>query len=230
MPVLVSQTVSSQSIESNGGQIKVIAIDDSYTDSYYYLHTYGSDWNVVMEELGPREKIGWLKFDISGVPNNATGISATLRLSFRMSVPTLEPEFVDDAPRVDVHYCSSNNWDEESITYDNQPSYSTTALDSKLVYRLNINDDHWFAWDVTGAVTQSFDNNKDLVTIVTEIHPNSVIYSSLWFEAKENPWDSPELIVEWTGLIPEFPSFLILPLFMIATLLAVITYRRKHST
>jgi len=29
--------------------------------------------------------------------------------------------------------------------------------------------------------------------------------------------------------IPEFPSFLILPLFMIATLLAVIVYRRKHS-
>ena len=30
-------------------------------------------------------------------------------------------------------------------------------------------------------------------------------------------------------IIPEFPSFLILPLFMIATLLAVIVYRRKHS-
>jgi hypothetical protein len=30
-------------------------------------------------------------------------------------------------------------------------------------------------------------------------------------------------------VIPEFPSFLILPLFMIATLLAVIVYRREHS-
>ena len=29
--------------------------------------------------------------------------------------------------------------------------------------------------------------------------------------------------------IPEFPSFLILPLFIIATLVAVISYRRKHS-
>jgi hypothetical protein len=34
---------------------------------------------------------------------------------------------------------------------------------------------------------------------------------------------SPQLI------IPEFPSFLILPLFMLATILAVIAYRRKHS-
>jgi hypothetical protein len=30
-------------------------------------------------------------------------------------------------------------------------------------------------------------------------------------------------------IIPEFPSFLILQLFMIATLLAVIVYRRKHT-
>lgn len=33
----------------------------------------------------------------------------------------------------------------------------------------------------------------------------------------------------YVQIIPEFPSFLILPLFMIVTLLAVIVYRRKHS-
>jgi len=31
-------------------------------------------------------------------------------------------------------------------------------------------------------------------------------------------------------IIPEFPSFLVLPLFMTATLLAVIVYKRKHQT
>jgi hypothetical protein len=31
-------------------------------------------------------------------------------------------------------------------------------------------------------------------------------------------------------VIPEFPSLIILPLLMIATLIAVIIYRRKHST
>jgi hypothetical protein len=38
--------------------------------------------------------------------------------------------------------------------------------------------------------------------------------------------------IETNGVItvvPEFPSFLILPLFMTVTLLAVILYRRKHS-
>jgi len=34
---------------------------------------------------------------------------------------------------------------------------------------------------------------------------------------------------EYSLVMPEFPSFLILPLFMIATLLAVTVYRRKHT-
>jgi len=39
---------------------------------------------------------------------------------------------------------------------------------------------------------------------------------------------SHQVVIEGTWVVPEFPSFLILPLFMIATLLAVIVYRRKH--
>jgi hypothetical protein len=38
-----------------------------------------------------------------------------------------------------------------------------------------------------------------------------------------------EIILQLPFIIPEFPSFIILPLFMIATLLAVIVYKRKHS-
>ena len=46
-------------------------------------------------------------------------------------------------------------------------------------------------------------------------------------------WDTPYIIDESNQdnypIVPELPSFLILSLFMIATLLAVIIYRRKHS-
>ena len=38
-----------------------------------------------------------------------------------------------------------------------------------------------------------------------------------------------QVTIQGTWVIPEFPSALILPLFMIATLLAVIVYKRKHS-
>jgi hypothetical protein len=44
------------------------------------------------------------------------------------------------------------------------------------------------------------------------------------------PTDVQISIIEVTNtVIPEFPSFLILPLFMITTLLVIIVYRRKHS-
>jgi hypothetical protein len=36
------------------------------------------------------------------------------------------------------------------------------------------------------------------------------------------------VLIQGTHVIPEFPSFLILPLFMIATLLAVIVYTKKR--
>jgi len=46
-------------------------------------------------------------------------------------------------------------------------------------------------------------------------------------------WDTPYVIdsnnIDNYPIVPEFPSFLILPLFMIATLLAVIAYRKKKS-
>ncbi len=38
-----------------------------------------------------------------------------------------------------------------------------------------------------------------------------------------------EITISLPFIIPEFPTFLILPLFMIATLLVVIVYRRKHA-
>jgi len=46
-------------------------------------------------------------------------------------------------------------------------------------------------------------------------------------------WNTPYVIdsnnIDHYPIVPEFPSFLILPLFMLATLLAVIFYKRRHS-
>jgi hypothetical protein len=64
--------------------------------------------------------------------------------------------------------------------------------------------------------------------------PGETIRGELYFEVpsgatiKEFVWSDYASYINVA--IPEFPSFLILPLFMIATLLAVIIYKRKHST
>jgi len=70
-----------------------------------------------------------------------------------------------------------------------------------------------------------------------------IIATTTWPQARELPCSSETyeylyinythsehtITITGTTTIPEFPSFLILPLFMIATLLAVIVYKRKHS-
>ncbi len=62
-----------------------------------------------------------------------------------------------------------------------------------------------------------------------------VLVEFSWLQFKESGGYTTEeslfyqLVETNLWVIPEFPSFLILPLFMIATLLAVILYRRKHS-
>jgi len=61
-------------------------------------------------------------------------------------------------------------------------------------------------------------------------------YEDMYPDAEEidwtSIWDTPYVIDENNQdnypLVPEFSSFLILPLFMIATLLAVIVYKRKY--
>jgi len=171
--------------------------------------------------------LGWLKFDISEVPNEAVGATATLRL-YCDAPPRIEPEFVDKyAPVVAAYHCSSDSWAEESITWSNQPSYSPSILDTQRVYYNDVYhrqpDDWWFSWDVS-AVTQTLNINDDLVTIVVKISSNS---EYLPFYSKENGWSHPQLVMQWTD-IPEFPSFLVLPIFMTAALLAVIICKRKY--
>ncbi len=72
-----------------------------------------------------------------------------------------------------------------------------------------------------GDLTILIDNvPKDFILTQNATH------TSLYFTHSHSTHN---IKIKGTTAIPEFPSFLILPLFMIATLLAVIVYRRKHS-
>jgi len=58
----------------------------------------------------------------------------------------------------------------------------------------------------------------------------------IWIDVNQNGlfdgqdvWNSQVAGIYAAGVIPEFPSFLILPLFMLTTLLAVIVHRRNRT-
>ncbi len=94
----------------------------------------------------------------------------------------------------------------------------------------------WYNWSVTYAVQEAVDGihgGPDMVTIVLLETSFRGLFSAVNFYSKEVaspplPYH-PELTVHWSGIIPEFSSIIILPLFMLATLLTAIVYRRKSK-
>ena len=78
----------------------------------------------------------FLKFDISKIPTDITVKSATLKLY---------AYYVHTPATITVHRCSDNSWSEDTITWNNAPSYTTDSEDSKYIN----SDDKWLEWDVT---------------------------------------------------------------------------------
>ena len=88
----------------------------------------------------------------------------------------------------------------------------------------------WYNWSVVYAVTNALNGNPKLVSIVMlEPNPSSSATGVRFSSKEDTAYYSPTLTVHWSGVIPEFPTFIILPLFMIATLLAVMVYRKRSA-
>jgi len=226
--VLVSSLVlvfslSIKTVNAEAGQVTLKPSDDTYVDSTYPDSNYGgqthleiSNWNFLSNTF---ESIVWLKFDLSTVPDGAVVDMATLQLYTSM---------VSETFNVHAYSCSDNSWTELSLTYSNMPSHNTTSMDSRLVATIS----QWYNWSVVDAVRNALNGNPKSVTIVMQ---EPALHSSAtfaWFMSKESSAYftdySPKLTIHWSNVVPEFPTFLILPLFMIMTLLAVIVYRRKE--
>ena len=140
---------------------------------------------------------------------------------FRMITDTTPPEIenVYQEPANDIVYP-----DDEVIVYANITDNLSGLKQVTLNYTTN--NGTWFSVNAT-----NLSENVWNTTIPAFLYCTDITYV---IKAEDNAYN----IITTEGMeydtqyhvIPEFPSFLILPLFMIATLLAVIVYRRKHST
>jgi hypothetical protein len=217
--------VSSLNIKTVNAQARQTALnpsDDTYVDSTNPNSNYGGrDYLQIKNyqytlsgQTYINESIVWLKFNLSSVPSGAVVDEATLQLCTDLVTETLN---------VHAYSCSDNSWTELTLTYSNMPSYNTTSMDSVIVATAA----QWYNWSVVDGVRNAQGRNSKAITIVLfDPSPHSSI-TTVWFESKENMFGSfPQLTVHWTAVTPEFPTFFILPLFMIATLIAVIIYKK----
>jgi len=215
--ILVLPTAVIPLVKAQEGTIILNPTDDAYTDGNNYNSNYGSE--LELKTLGYGRYLTWLKFNLSTIPEGAFGITAILELYTTLYGVT-EPH--------DVVACLilNNSWTEKTITANNCPNYiGSVELDTDYV----ANDETWYEWLVTEAIVNATSNNATAVTILMR-WPWGLQTPTISFTSKEASLTKlPKLTISWEGIIPEFPSFLILPLFIIATVLAVIVYKRKHS-
>ena len=203
-------------VDAQSGQVTLKPTDDTYI-SFWSDSNYGSS-EIMRVSL---TYTTWLKFDLSSIPEGAIGITAVLELYTTY-------EEVTNPHSVVACLILNNSWSEDTITSSNAPYYGGgVELDTEYV----ANDETWYEWDVTEAVVNATVNNATTISIILR-YPWGVGAPSFSFYSKEaSLTKSPKLTIFWTDIIQEFPSFIILPIFMITILLAVIIHKRKtYST
>lgn len=99
---------------------------------------YGSNTSILIGRESTGEPIETLiKFDLSLIPNCATIVNAELNLDYNGS---------HDQVSADI-YLASNTWDENTVTWNNQPSYANwygwfnvSSGDGSGSYQIPLND------------------------------------------------------------------------------------------
>jgi hypothetical protein len=226
--VVLLFSLSAKSVNAHVGEVTLKPTDDVYVDSSNPNSSYGEQnylqiTNYNSEINGAYESIVWLKFNLPSVPDGAAIDGATLRLRTSNISGSLNVDACSGSDFLSVSGVVS--WTELTLTYSNMPGYNTPSMDSVLVGTNN----QWYDWSVVDAVRDALNGTARTVTMVLLESSPSGIVSSISFNSKEFSISdyAPTLTVHWSGIVPEFPSFLILPLFMMATLLAVMICRGK---
>jgi parallel beta-helix repeat protein len=167
--------------------------------------------------------------------NKDCGIHCTYSSGYSISGNTIMSNGVG------ISESSSNNIIANNIE-DNGIGLVVASSSSNRIYHNNFNNNtqhvvyHW-GWESTpnhNSWDDSYPSGGNYWSNYTGVDVNhDGIGDSPYVVIEDYPGQPPANIDHYPlmnpYLIPEFPSFLIPPLFMIATLLAVIVYRRKHT-
>jgi hypothetical protein len=142
----------------------------------------------------------FLMFDLSEIPSGATIYSTELKLYAR------DVFALDTSLRVGVYYCAQE-WDEHTITWNNQPPSEEEAI-----IVVDISAPGWYSWDVTHDAQQALPIGK--LTEVLALTEGSY-QGSVYFDSKEGinipklevtvsapvSWEALEVFLICTGII-----------------------------
>ena len=173
--------------------------DDAWVYQRLGSNNYGSDDGLFLcDEYSEwyeqhRNRRTYVRFDLSSISSGVTINVAKIRLYYfyyELNDPS--------GKQTDVHRVTES-WDESTITWNNQPSYVSTATSST-----NIPSSYgWVEWDVTDDVQGMVDGTYDNYGWCIKFHTESLSsgYSLVEFYSKEYDGYDPELYVEYTTAV-----------------------------
>ena len=150
-------TVHSGEADSNNGGESYLGVSDTS-----------------QEYFGKIER-AYLRFDVSGLPEEASIESALLKARTSM---------LGGTHKVGAHYCSDISWKELEITWSNSPEFNEEVLDEIVVSK----DSTWYGWDITEALKEVFPIDEVSITLISE-DKQDLMSSLLWFYSKDQGYD-----------------------------------------
>jgi len=177
-------------------------------------------WNTIWDDGYPSGGNYWSDYD--GTGSDPDGIGDTEYV--------IDSNNIDHYPLMGLFHCFDTSMGTQVNVISNSTVEDFQYFDSNstiVMHVSNMTSDQTFGF-VRICIPHALINNTYQVKI-DNVEPYYVNYSL--YDNGTHRWiyfsyqhSTLEIII-----IPEFPSFLILPLFMIATLLAVLAYKRKHA-
>lgn len=173
-------------------------IDDSFVDKAEPDKAMGTDsMNYDCLKVGGWSDSWrriWIKFDLSTLPS--TVATATLKL-YCYAIGG----FAADSFYAEAYYSSVDSWTEETITWNNQPSWSTYLGATYL------STDGWYSWDITSQVNSEYAGDQILTLVIKS--PESGFLKSFFMASKEYVENPPKIEVTFpstTVFVNDFES------------------------
>ncbi len=190
--------LTSNAVLSDGDIVNLkvpVVEDESILNSLPDTNFDGTDGLAVGKGMSGQLTRSYLKFNLSHIPDGAAFIQVTLHVY-------LDSAFGSDDEPISVYYSSDDSWTEQTITWNNAPSYNALATDTidspaspDMFVPLN-----WYSWDITSDVVATLSGNKILTSVL--VQDNEVSSSSgigkTFMEDEANHFNASYISIEYT--------------------------------
>lgn len=180
---IAEDTISIKVLPST--EISLNPVEDSYIELGEPDLNHGNDGSLYVTYKSGLyyqiERVSFLKFDISQIEPTVTIKKAVLKLYV---------DYISTPGTITVHRCSDNSWSENTITWNNAPSYTTDSEDNQYTN----SDNKWLEWDVTEYLSDTISLNRK-ISFILNIGSNE---GSLNFDSKDySLGKKPVLEIDW---------------------------------